>query len=520
MASQTLIDALQNSALFDHECLYFKVIETHISWVILTGQFAYKIKKPLDLGFIDYSTLAKRLHFCQEELRLNSLLAPETYLDVVAIGGTEENPQINDPRNPIEYAVRMNEFSQSMMFDQLLSEKTLSPEQVKDAARALADFHHKTNHCPPELEFGHSTQIYEPVKQNFDQIKDFLTEERHLQQLHHLETWSHQEHDRLSATMEIRKQQGFVKECHGDAHLGNIALVEEKPVYFDCIEFNDSLRWTDTMADLGFLVMDLEYQQQPEFAALAADSYMQKTGDYAGLAMLNYYKVYRAIVRGKVNLFQWSQAKDDEKPALWDTALRCFSLAEAYTQPPQPVMLITQGVTCSGKSTMARQLVKSVLCIHLSSDRERKRMAGLNATAKTFSSVNKNLYSHEMHQQTYQKLADLTSIIIQAGYSVVIDASFIKQQYRQYFIDLAAKLQVPFFIIQTQVEENTLRTWLSDRMKNEHETSEAYQEVLTMQLADQEALTTVEKSFLLQFERETLADIAHITKKTREKLIA
>lgn len=500
MATELLIKNLQKNDLFEHPCESFKVIETHISWVLLTGSFVYKIKKPLDLGFLDYSSLEKRQHYCQEELRLNRLYAPEIYIDVVAITGTENEPKINGDGPVIEYAVKMHEFPQTMMFDQLLEDKQLTAKLIEQSASALADFHSKTAICPKDAYFGKPEQILEPVQQNFDQIKPFLSDASDLEQINRLERWSLAEHKRLKTLMQQRKDQGWVKECHGDAHLGNITLINDKPVFFDCIEFNDSLSWTDVMADLGFLVMDLEYHNQHDFATLATNRYLQETSDYQGLAMLDYYKIYRAIVRGKVNLFHWQQASDADKPKIWQTAKRCFNLAEAYTQPKQPFLLITQGVTSSGKSTLAQQLVTPLNCICISSDRVRKHLVGLEATAKTHSGVNEDLYSFQMHDMTYKELKSIARDIIQSGYGVIVDASFIKQDHRFLFRQLADKLRVPFKILHCHAAPDVLQQRLAERMKQGNTVSEAYQEVLEMQLADEEAFSEEEQPYVINID--------------------
>ena len=485
-----LVKNLQNAVLYDHPVTRFDVIETHISYVILTGDYVYKIKKPLDMGFLDFSTLDKRLFYCQEETRLNKKMAPDTYLGVVKITGTIDAPIIGGDDHAIEYAVKMREFPQTAIFDSLLKEKQLTTPMVNETAQILAEFHQQSAKGLADNPYGTYQQIHEPVIQNFDQIKPLIENEADLCQLSTLSEWADAEHIRLQPVINARKAEGYIRECHGDVHLGNIALIDKHPMIFDCIEFNDSFRWTDVMADLAFLAMDLEDKQQSQMANSVINSYFARTGDYGGLHILNYYKAYRAVVRAKIALFQRMQASNKKAQlALWQQYKSCANLAERYCRPSAPALVITHGLTASGKTTIAEKLVALGSFVHISSDRERKRLAGLPETSQSQYGVFDGIYSADATETVYEHLLGTAQTILQAGYSVVVDATFIKQCHRQSFQQLAQAQNIPFHIIHTYADEAQLMAWLNERQKQSDQVSEAREDIYRALKAQVETLT-------------------------------
>ena len=282
-----LIQSLQNPALFPHMVDSFQVIETHISWVLLTGSYVYKIKKPLNLGFLDFSSLEKRKHYCHEELRLNSRLAPDIYLDVVAITGTEDQPTLDGSGTVIEYAVKMRQFKPNNTFDQLLAHNLLSAKQIKQTASIIAAFHSKIDRASSDTKLGGANTIKQPVLENFRQIQQLGGIEKP-SSLKQLAAWSEQQHTMLGPVFSQRQQAGYIRECHGDCHLGNIALINGEVVLFDGIEFNPSLYWIDVISEIAFLVMDLQEKQRPDLAFQFLNTYLQHSGDYVGLKLLRF----------------------------------------------------------------------------------------------------------------------------------------------------------------------------------------------------------------------------------------
>lgn len=490
-----LVKNLQNVDHYDHPVTHFEVIETHISYVILTGNYVYKFKKPLDLEFLDFSTLEKQLFFCQEEIRLNKKMASETYIGVVKITGSIDQPELNGEGHAIAYAVKMREFPQAVIFDQLRKDNQLTPTMITQTAEILAEFHQVTARGLSDNPYGTYQQIHEPVIQNFDQIKSFLETDSDHAQLRTLSEWADHEHLRLQHIFTERKTNGFIRECHGDVHLGNIALIHEQPVIFDCIEFNDSFRWTDTMADVGFLAMDLEDKQLTSNANLFVNRYVQQTGDFAGLHVLAYYKAYRAVVRAKIALFVRMQANDPESQAIhWQSYKSCAHLAEQYCTPARPQLVITHGLTASGKTTVAEKLVANAGFIHISSDFERKRLLGLAANSQNKSDVYGGIYAPDVTEKVYEHLLNTAQVILQTGHSVIVDATFIKQHHRKQFSRLAAAENVSFNIVHTYADEKQLIAWLNARQQESNQVSEAREDIYHALKANVESLTDEESA--------------------------
>ncbi|MCD6048556.1 MAG: aminoglycoside phosphotransferase [Gammaproteobacteria bacterium] len=490
--SPALIQALQNPALYDHPVESFRVIETHISWVILTGHFAYKIKKPVNLEFLDFSDLAKRRYYCHQEVRANQALSPEVYLAVLPITGTAENPSFSGEGETIDYAILMREFSQENLLTALLQRRELTTDLIDEIAILLARFHQKASKNVPDDFLGTAEQVYQPVKQNFEQIRELLdaSKKDDAVQVDALEKWSYQQWQRLQTQFTKRKAEGFIRECHGDIHLGNITLINNKPVIFDCIEFNDALRWTDTMADIAFLTIDLLDNNCAELSNQLLSYYLEYCGDYEGLSVLPFYQVYRAIVRAKVNLFRYAQAETEaEKIALYGRFLHYMSLAEKLTKPHEKILFLTYGLAGSGKSTVSQTLVRERAVIRLRSDIIRKRIHDLHHLENSGSGVNEKIYSSDATNQTYQYLESYAKTIIENGFSVVADAAFLLRSQRASFIHLANSLGVPLVILACAAPIKTLRARIELRQAMRRDASEATVEVLEMQRQKQEYLT-------------------------------
>lgn len=486
--STQLIQNLQNPKIYNHPVKHFKLKETHISWVILTGDYAYKIKKPFDFEFLDFSTLEKRNFYCHEEVRLNQLLAPEVYLDVVKLTGSIEDPNINGDGPVIEYAIKMHEFSQTNLFTELLHNKQLTSTHIDHLAEIIAEFHQRTPAATADSRFGTPEHIYAPVIQNFDQIQPLISDADDLQRLTKLRAWSEQHYQKHKTLLQQRKSENFIRDCHGDLHLGNIVLLNQKPVLFDRIEFNEDFRWTDVLADIGFLAMDFADKKQITFAHRLVNTYFNNTGDYEGLALLPFYQVYRAMVRAKVTLFGSKTALEQYR--------NFISLAENYTQPALPTLFITHGLTGSGKSSIARHLAEQTGAIQINSDIERKRLFNIPVAAQNYAEVFGGIYTGEATEQTYNQLARLARIVIQAGYSAIVDATFLKKSQRELFHNLANELNIPFVILDCDVPHTELEQRIIKRQTTTKDPSEARLDILKKLIANEEKLTDEEKKFV------------------------
>ncbi len=299
-----LINFLQNPAIYDPVPDEVRMLETHMSWVLLAAPYAYKIKKPVDLGFADFTSLDKRRYYCEEELRLNQPLAPQLYLAVVPITGSPDAAVIGGSGEPIEFAVKMLQFPQSSLFRQLLREGQLLARHIDDLARAIAHFHRDAPRATWRDRFGTAEAVRESVEANFRETAKLVTGDEQLASLRAMEQWSREEFAARRLDFTQRKRNGMVRECHGDMHLANIVLLNETPVLFDRIEFNEDFRWINVMNELAFPVMDLVHRGPRELARRLLNAYVEETGDYAGLTVLPYYVTYRAVVRAKVSRYR------------------------------------------------------------------------------------------------------------------------------------------------------------------------------------------------------------------------
>jgi aminoglycoside phosphotransferase family enzyme/predicted kinase len=490
-----LIRSLHDPACYTHAIEPVRVIETHISWVLLTGEYAYKIKKPLDLGFLDFSILDKRLDACREEVRLNRRLAPDVYLDLVAITGTPDAPQMNGSGEAFEYAVKMRQFPSDATLDRLDDAGGMTARHVESIAAALARFHLES--CAQASEdspWGSPDAIWQPVAQNFAQITPHLDEPADLAQLDTLQHWSESEHARLAPLMVARKRDGFVRECHGDLHLGNLAWVDDKLLVFDCIEFNPALRWIDIQCEIAFLYMDLLQRGHADWAWLFLNVWLEQTGDYAGLALLRYYAVYRALVRAKVAAIRTAQLAGPERDAVLKEVLALLELAARLTRPVPARLDITHGLSGAGKSTVTQSLMQNPGAIRLRSDVERKRMAGLDALASSGSGIGEQLYTSDVTRHTYQRLAELAGQLLDSGWPVIVDATFVTRWQRNLLREVARTRRIEFSILDFPVPVATLRERIAQRARAGDDASEADLAVLQHQIDTEELLDPDEQA--------------------------
>lgn len=492
-----LIQSLLDPDVYPHETRDIHLLETHISWVILTGPYAYKIKKPVDFGFLDYSTLAQRQYYCKLELSLNLRLAPSLYLGVVAITGTEDEPIIDGPGEAIEYAVKMKQFPSGQLLSDLIANAELSTAHVDWLAKVVADFHTNIAVAPADSDFGTAEAVWQPVEENFQQIRAATEETELLQRLADIEDWSRKEYSAIRSQLDQRKQDGFIRECHGDLHLGNIVLLDEEIVPFDCIEFNDHLRWIDVMSELAFLVMDIEDHDRRDLAWRLLNAYLERTGDYEGLGVLRFYLVYRAVVRVKVAALRLNQAglADEDKTAIHHQMGNYLALAEHYIRSRRAAVFIMHGLSGSGKTWVSQQLIEALPAIRIRSDVERKRLHGLSANESSGSGIGEGIYDEQSSDETYTWLATLAEAICKAGFLVIVDAAFLRKDRRQWFRLLAEELGVPFRILSCHASHVILRERIEERQALGVDASEAPITVLDHQLEAHDPITGEEQAW-------------------------
>lgn len=487
-----------------------EIVETHISWVILAGPFAYKIKKALDLGFLDFSTLEKRRFACTEEIRLNRRTAPDIYLDVVAIGGSTDAPQF-DAAPVMEYAVRMRRFAREDGLDFLLARGALVPADIDAVAAMIAAFHAEAGRSAGTAH-GDPAQVLEDALANFRQMPvDGLNDEAR-RQLDHLRLWTLAEHARQAGRMEARRRSGFVRECHGDLHLANMVRQDGRIVAFDCIEFNPEMRWIDVINDIAFTLMDLRHRDRPDLARRVQDLYLENTGDWDGVVLLPFYLTYRAMVRAKVAAIRASGAAPGtqaHRAAMRDCHAH-LQLACGFTRPGRGRLVITCGVSGSGKSHVTGGIIKIRDWIRLRADVERKRLAGLAPLEKSHSDPQQGLYTPATTARVYAHLAALAERLIASGMTVIVDATFLRRAQRRVFGDLAARLQVPFHILHLDAGRAELERRIALRNARGSDASEADGAVLAMQIAVAEAVAADETPHLLHLESDAGPDVAAV----------
>jgi aminoglycoside phosphotransferase family enzyme/predicted kinase len=485
--SDRLLAALREPACYPHPSGQVELVETHISWVFLAGEYAYKIKKPVNLGFLDFSTLRARRFYCEEELRLNRRTAPELYLNVVPITGDPAAPRVGGTGEAIEYALKMRRFPQAALADSLAKRGELRPGQIDAIAAAVAAFHAVIPAAPEESTFGAPEHVAAPALANFEQLD---ADPGDAARIAGLRAWTEGESSRLQEVFAARRRGGFVRECHGDLHLGNMVFIEERPLPFDCIEFNAELRWIDVMSEVAFLVMDLLEHRLEGRAWRFLNAYLEITGDYAGVRVLRYYLVYRAMVRAKI---AWIR---EHQPRVGATARGAadrqyrdyLGLAESLSVPGHPALVLMHGLAGSGKTTFAEAMLERIGAVRVRSDVERKRLHGLAAGARTHAEPYAGIYAPETTRLTYDRLKQIVKDIAGSERVVIVDAAFLWRTERQAFRALARELKVPFLIVSCRASEGTLRSRVARREAAMSDASEAGIAVLENQLATQEPL--------------------------------
>ena len=494
-----LMEALQDPALYDHPVQDIRVRETHISWVILTGTYAYKIKKAVDFGFLDFSTLAKRHFYCLEELRLNRRFAPDLYLDVLTLTGDRRRPQWGGAGRPLEYAVRMRQFPQHGLLSSIAARRGLMSAHADEIALLVAGMHEQVNRAAADSPHGQAEDVHHWVMENFAHIRPSLFDAGDRRVLDRIGAWCVQEFHARSRLIDGRRRDGYVRECHGDLHLGNLAMVDGRVTPFDGIEFNPQLRWIDVMSEVAFLFMDLQDRGYSGLAWRFLNGYLGHTGDHAGIGLLNYYLVYRALVRAKVAILRLAQPGLDmaTQQAVREEYQSYMDLAGRYTRQRRRALIITHGLSGSGKSWYAARLVEQLGAIWIRSDIERKRLFGYSPDADSGSGVRSGIYTATASERTYEVLARLARHALDAGYPVVIDATFLMRQQRDRFRQLAASVGVPFLVLACTAPQDILRQRILMRQTEASDPSEAGTAVLEAQLQSQEPLADDEQGDIL-----------------------
>ena len=473
MLESKIFESLKKPGFYGPDVESVDVLQTHISYVALTGRYAYKVKKPVDFGFLDFSTLEKRKYYCEEELKLNKRLCPDIYLDVVPITSENSRLTLNGSGKVVDYAVKMKEFPQKQIMTNLLKKDKVSEKTIEDICDVLVDFY-KSGKKSEEIEkFGRLETVKRNIDENFEQTQPAVDVTIPRDIYNFIKKANEEFFKQKKDVFEKRIKDNRIKDCHGDLHSGNIVL-SDKIYIFDCIEFNERFRYCDVTSDIGFLAMDLDYLNHPFLSSYLIRRYIEKSGDEDILEMLNFYKSYRAYVRGKVIGFRLddSNIEEIEKKEIIKTAEKYYRLSYYYAsllsvdlQIDRPIVFVVSGLSGTGKSTLASKLVVDYNAYYLNTDIVRKEIAGIDKFERHHDPINTGLYSEEKVDYTYEKVIEKTAEFLKKRDNVVLDATFQKKKHRGMVEKIASEKDAVFVLIQTTAPDDVVKKWLDERVR-------------------------------------------------------
>jgi uncharacterized protein len=468
MASQLpeIAQALLNPGIYPDQTAAVEIMQTQMSFIFLTGKYVYKLKKPVDLGYLDYTTLEKRHFFCRQEIILNRRLCPEMYLEVVPVTRSRNGFELNGSGEAVDYLVKMLYLPHERMLNNLLERSRATPEMIESVAHKMAEFHKRAETNASISEYGRLEAVKINTDENFSQTEKYIDSAITAGQYRRIKDYSYGFLQEKSALFSSRAISGKIRDCHGDLHSQHICFTNGICI-FDCIEAVDRFRYCDVASEIAFLAMDLDHYGRADLSRSFSDSYIEKSRDYEIKELLKFYKCYRAYVRGKVNCFKYDDPyiPDEERKQTLNLIRSYFELADSYAGP-KPRLFITVGLVGSGKSTLAQALAKRMGLTMLSSDIIRKQLAGILPTEHRFEDMESGIYSAEFSQKTYQKMYSDAGAILKNGDSVILDATFLKADERTKASTLAQTAGADFFVIECRLDEDNTQKRLTQRLKN------------------------------------------------------
>jgi len=496
-------------AAYPHPVTEVRLVETHISWVFLTGRIVYKVKKPCALGFLDFSTLDRRLRCCREEVRLSGRFAPRLYLGVVPITGRPERPLVEGPGTPLEWAVKLVQFDEADRLDARFDGGRLTAPDCERLGAEIAAVQRTLAVAGAHTAWGTVEAVLAAATLNLGQLSGLRPDAA--PQVEAIGGWLARRLEALRPLLEARRAAGRVRECHGDLHLANIVLHDGHMTAFDAIEFSEPLRWIDTAFDLAFLTMDLRSRGRFDLAAQALSGWIEAADDHAAVALMPAYEVARAVVRATVAAIRagqqglppgaggrglppgaGAQGLPPDDPSRAETA-RYLALAARISCPERPALFATSGVSGSGKTTLASLLVGAAGAVRVRSDVERKRLAGMAATERPADdAAARALYSPAMTRRVYERLAQLAGTMLGGGSSVVIDAACTLRWQRETLARAARAAGAPLVWLDRQVPAAERVARVAAREAGGRDASDASVAIVRDQLAAREPLTAAE----------------------------
>ena len=503
----SFVEALLRPEAFNHPAVHIELEETHISWIILTEQYVYKIKKPLVLDFLDFGDIEKRRFYCHEEIRLNKPWAPSLYLDVVPITLDDGQPRFSGSGEVIDYAVRMHRFDEAKRLDKQLEQDLLFVADMRELATTIAARHSGALVVACEQRDRYIALAREFMLDNLAALDGFVDAAK----LASLKDWTCQELQRTEPLLAQRFDDGFVRDCHGDLHLANLVRLPDGIATFDCIEFNTDFRQIDVMCDIAFLLMDLVEKKRHDLAAHFLNRYLETTGDYDGVTVLSLFFVYRCLVRAKVAAIRSREREDaTERAADIEEVGSYCDMATRQIADRVPVLVIMHGLSGSGKTFVSNQLMAALPAIRVRSDVERKRVFGIDELKSSHSPVGQGIYTNEANDSVYARLFAVAASVLRAGHNVILDAAFLQRDIRSRAFDIARDCNCPSVIVDINVPERVLKKRIMDRGHARQDVSEAGLDVLRHQMATMEALTPEERSLTVDCDNSEVFDVRKI----------
>lgn len=485
-----LIRDLLDSAAYPQRPAQVDLVETHISWVLLAGEYVYKIKKPVALGFLDFRELDRRRFYCEEEIRLNQRFAPAIYIGVVRISLQDGRPRMEGEGEAIEFAVKMHRFDQALRLDRQLDDGLLSAKDMRELGANIAA-RHASAEIVPDSRRKHALELTESQMQdNFTALRSRV-DDRLLSPLYE---WTQRALRRLRPVIEERFDHGFYRDCHGDLHLANLVRLPSGITTFDCIEFSADLRYIDVACDVAFLVMDLESRGRDDLAAHFINRYFEQTDDYASMRLFDLYFVYRCLVRAKVDAIRAGE-RDDEGAMRADLAeaTRYCDMAAHQTAARRPLLIVMHGLSGSGKTWISERLMADLPAIRVRSDLLRKRLFGLGETDKSGSPVAAGIYIAGADDDVYAGLCSRAGPALREGHNAILDATFLRRGQRDRARELARDCGAGLVIVNATAPAEELRRRIRARESQGSDASEANLAVLEHQLRSVEAMTAAEE---------------------------
>ncbi|MCP4899401.1 MAG: AAA family ATPase [bacterium] len=461
MEHTALVEALKQPDFYDHKVEEVRYLQTHISSVFLTGTHVYKLKKPVNFGFLDFSTLELREQYCKAEVELNRRLAPAIYLGAVPITNDSGTLKLNGTGDVVDWLVVMRQLDEAVLGSQVLERGELGEREMDTIVEVLVPFYERAATGGETNQFGEIQAVRFNTDENFSQTEEFVGKMISRERFEHIRDWTSQFYSDNAELFESRIRDGRIRESHGDLHLGNI-FFEEQPVVFDCIEFNQRFRCGDVAVDLAFLAMDLDFHGMSHLGDRFIDGYVKKSGDTRLPELLDFYKCYRAYVRGKIACFTASDpALDPEaKRVQRNLARRYFGLAYRYAEGTErSPLVVLWGMMGTGKTKLGRFLRERFGWHLLSTDGIRKQIAGIGEDTRVYVPYNEGLYSPEMNQRTYEEVCSRAESLLSAGFPVLVDGAFKRESERQYILDLEVRADAKLVFLRTtcSVEEQHRR---------------------------------------------------------------